>query len=102
PTPSFVEPVLERVGHSVPRYGDVYDEIVRAPAPDPEIVFLGRVTPYKGLKVAIEALAQLHADVPAARLIVIGPEDERHGAELRGLADRLGIGGLVRWEGQVS
>jgi glycosyltransferase involved in cell wall biosynthesis len=102
PTPSFVEPVLERVGHSVPRYGDLYDEIVRAPAPDPEIVFLGRVTPYKGLKVAIEALAELHADVPAARLVVLGPEDQRHGAELRGLADRLGVGALVRWEGQVS
>jgi glycosyltransferase involved in cell wall biosynthesis len=102
PTPSFVEPVLERVGHSVPRYGDLYDEIVRAPAPDPEIVFLGRVTPYKGLKVAIEALAELHVDVPAARLVVLGPEDQRHGAELRGLADRLGVGGLVRWEGQVS
>ena len=33
--------------------------VERAPAPEPEIVFLGRVTPYKGLAVAIEALALL-------------------------------------------
>ncbi len=30
-TPSFVHPVLERVGHSVPRYGDLYAAVERAP-----------------------------------------------------------------------
>ena len=45
----FLDPVLERVGHSVPRHGDLYAAVVRAPAPEPEIVFLGRVTPYKGI-----------------------------------------------------
>ena len=41
-TPPLVEPVLERIGHSVPRYGDRYAAVVRRPAPQPEIVYLGR------------------------------------------------------------
>jgi glycosyltransferase involved in cell wall biosynthesis len=100
-TPAFVDPVLERVGHSVPRYGDLYAAVERVPAPAPEIAFLGRVTPYKGLGVAIEALAQLREGAqPDARLVVIGPEDPDYGEQMRGLAQRLGIAGAVRWEGQ--
>ena len=99
----FVEPVLERVGHSVPRFGDIYDAVVRAPAPDPEIVFLGRVTPYKGLFVAIEALALLRSKhAIAARVIVIGPEDPAHGAELRSLAERLGVADAISWRGPLA
>jgi len=102
-TPAFVEPVLERVGHSVPRYGDLYAAVERAPAPTPEIVFLGRVNPYKGLSVAIEALALLRrASEPAASLIVVGPEDAAHGAELRRLAERLGVAAAISWRGQQT
>lgn len=100
-TQPFIEPVLERVGHSVPRYGDVYARVQRAPAPDPEIVFLGRVTPYKGLAVAIEALALLRsARHRRARLVVIGPEDPAYGAEMRRLAERRGVADAVSWVGQ--
>jgi glycosyltransferase involved in cell wall biosynthesis len=100
--PGFVEPVLERVGHSVPRYGEVYARVVRRPEPEPEIVFLGRVTPFKGLSVAIEALALLDSQHDLhARLSVIGPEDPDHGAEMRRLAERLGVAGRVSWHGQA-
>jgi glycosyltransferase involved in cell wall biosynthesis len=103
PVPPFVEAVLERVDHSVPRYGDLYAEVVRAPAPEPEIVFLGRVTPYKGLAVAIEALALLRSERGVvASLVVIGPEDRAHAAEMRRLADRLGVAEAVVWRGQQS
>ncbi len=103
PTPAFVEPVLERVGHSVPRYGDVYERVQRAPAAEPEIVFLGRVTPYKGLAVAIEALALLReGGVSGARLVVIGPEDPGYGREMRVLAERVGVADAVDWLGQRS
>jgi glycosyltransferase involved in cell wall biosynthesis len=102
-TPAFVEPVLERVVHSVPRYGDLYAALDRSPAPAPEIVFLGRVTPYKGLPVAIEALAQVRAGAaPGASLEVIGPEDPGHGRELRALARRLGVADAVHWHGQLA
>jgi glycosyltransferase involved in cell wall biosynthesis len=102
-TPPFVDAVLERVGHSVPRYGDLYAESPRSPAKDTEIVFLGRVTPYKGLGVAIEALALLRSQrsIPA-RLLVIGPEDARHGEELRRLAERLGVAEAIEWRGQQA
>jgi len=97
----FIEPVLERMGHSVPRYGDLYAAVVRQPAPEPEIVFLGRVTPYKGVAVAIEALALLRSEYDlAARLEVVGPEDADHGAEMRRLAERVGVADAVHWHGQ--
>jgi glycosyltransferase involved in cell wall biosynthesis len=102
-TPDFVQPVLERVGHSVPRHGEIFEAVIRAPAPEPEIVFVGRVTGYKGLWVAIEALALLRSEhgIPA-RLIVIGPEDRAHGREMRALSERLGIADAVDWRGQLT
>jgi glycosyltransferase involved in cell wall biosynthesis len=101
--PSFVEPVLERIDHPVPPHGELYAGVVRDPAPEPEIVFLGRVTPYKGVAVAIEALALLRSEhgIPA-RLVVLGPEDPGHGADMRRLAERLGIAGAVSWRGQAT
>jgi|HubBroStandDraft_2_1064218.scaffolds.fasta_scaffold00293_3 glycosyltransferase involved in cell wall biosynthesis len=103
PMPPFVEPVLERVGHSVPRHGDLYAAVVREPAPEPEIMFIGRVTPYKGISVAIEALALLRSEHDIrARLVVVGPEDSEHGAEMRELAERLGVTDAVIWRGSSS
>ena len=100
-TPAFVSPALERVGHSVPRYGDLYAAVERAPAPVPEIVFLGRVTPYKGLGVAIEALALLREGAhPTARLVVIGPEDDAYGQQMRRPCRDAGVGEAIGWEGQ--
>jgi glycosyltransferase involved in cell wall biosynthesis len=101
--PGFIDVALQRVGHSVPRYGDLYAAVERRLAPSPEIAFLGRVMPYKGVAVAIEALALLrtHHDI-AARLVVIGPEDAGHGAELRALAARLRVAEAVEWRGQQS
>jgi glycogen(starch) synthase len=103
PTPPFIEPALERVIHSVPRYGELYEKVVRKPRSQPEIVFLGRVTPYKGLAVAIEALALLRsAHGVAARLEVIGPEDAGYGAQMRELSERLGVAEAVDWRGQTA
>jgi glycosyltransferase involved in cell wall biosynthesis len=99
----FIEPVLERVGHSVPRHGDLYEAVVRDPAPEPEIMFVGRVTPYKGVAVAIEALALLRGEHGiSARLVVAGPEDVEHGAEMRRLAEDSGVAGAVDWRGALA
>jgi glycosyltransferase involved in cell wall biosynthesis len=102
-TPAFVEPALERITHSVPRYGDRYAAIIRDPAPEPEILYVGRVTPYKGVWLAIEALAALRSEHGiAARLEIVGPEDAQHGAELRRIAEQQGVADRVRWHGQQS
>jgi glycosyltransferase involved in cell wall biosynthesis len=102
-TPPFVQVALERVTHSVPRYGSLYEELAREPAPTPEIVFLGRVTPYKGIAVAVEALALLRSEHGIeARLEVVGPEDVDYGREMRSLSERLGVAEAVNWHGQQA
>jgi glycosyltransferase involved in cell wall biosynthesis len=101
--PPFLKPTLQRVGHSVPRYGDVYAQVVRDPAPAPEIVFLGRVTAYKGVSVALEALALLRCEHRIeATLSMIGPEDRGYGLQMRVLAERLGVVEQVHWHGPTS
>jgi|SRR6185437_6427306 len=104
PTPSFLDPVLERVQHPVPPHGDLFEAVQRAPAPEPEIVFVGRVNRFKGLGVAIEALAILRAGGhPRARLVVIGPEQEPdYVAEMRALISSRGLDGAVTWRGQLG
>lgn len=104
PTPAYLEPLLEQVQHPVPRYGELFERVERAPAPEPEIVFVGRVTRYKGLGVAIEALAMLRRGRhPQARLVVIGPAEEpQYVAEMRELITRRGLDGAVSWRGQLS
>jgi glycosyltransferase involved in cell wall biosynthesis len=100
-TPAFVDPVLERVCHSVPRYGDLYAAAVRDPSRDPNIMFVGRVTPYKGVSVAIEALALLRSkhELASAILTVVGPEEHAYGAQMRSLAEGLGVADAVSWLG---
>ena len=104
PAPSFVTPVLEETLHSVPRWGDVFAGVSRqSPPPTRDVVFVGRVTPYKGVDVAIDALAALRAlTVPDARLIVIGPEDAGYGDTLRERAAGLGIADAILWLGARS
>lgn len=101
--PAAAVPLLERVGHSVPRHGDRYEQVVRAPAAEREILFLGRVTPYKGVDVAIRALARLADEHGVeARLVIAGPADDDHARELRELAGALGVEERVDWLGQVE
>lgn len=107
--PPMVEPVLEQVCHSVPRYGEVYARVQRAAPPAegragaPTVAFLGRVTEYKGLAVAIEALARLREEHGiSARLVVMGPEDAGYSAQMRALAQRLGLSRAIDWRGQTA
>jgi glycosyltransferase involved in cell wall biosynthesis len=103
PVPTFLEPALERVCHSVPAHGDLYATVVREPAPDPEVLFVGRVTPFKGVEVAIEAIALLRTEYGIeTTLVVAGPEEPAHGRELRRLAARLHVADSVRWLGPLA
>ena len=70
------------------------DDVFLAPAPARanwrwRLLAPGRLDQRKGLRTAVEALASL----PAAQLTAIGGGDERHAAELRELAEQLGVAG---------
>jgi glycosyltransferase involved in cell wall biosynthesis len=61
------------------------------------LLYVGRVVEQKGVRTAIEALAQLPAE---ATLRIVGDGDEPYRRELEQLAGRLGVGDRVRFEPQ--
>jgi glycosyltransferase involved in cell wall biosynthesis len=66
------------------------------PRGDGALLFVGRLVRYKGVDVLLDAIA----DLPAARLDVVGDGPER--AALRARAAALGLGDRVRWLGTVD
>ena len=70
-------------------------------APDePVVLYVGRIEPLKGIDILLRAAAETEARF---RLLVVGGDgkDERRKAELRRLADELGIGGRVVFQDAV-
>lgn len=76
------------------------------PAPDrPVIGLVGRVSPTKGQREFVEACALLAGRYPAARFRVVGAAlfaEAGYEAEVRALADRLGLTGRLTWTGWVA
>jgi glycosyltransferase involved in cell wall biosynthesis len=69
-------------------------------APGPVVAgFLGRLEPYKGAQVALEAVARARAQGGHVRLEVLGSGPQE--GELRALAARLGIEASVHFAGAV-
>ena len=66
---------------------------------EPLLLSVGHLIERKGHHVAIEALAELAAQQPGARLVVIGEGEER--AALTMLAQRLGVADKVRLTGSL-
>jgi glycogen(starch) synthase len=74
---------------------DVSDFPLREPNARPwqwRLLCVGRVEPRKGFTAAVEALAQLPAE---ATLRIAGPDDGSHTAEIRRLAEDLGVSDRV-------
>ena len=70
-----------------------------ASAADFRLLFIGRLVPYKGLEVAIEALAELHAGgAVTPTLSVVGEGPAR--AELEALAESRGVSRQVTFHGR--
>lgn len=55
------------------------------------VLSLGRVHPKKGLDILIAAWAKVEADFPAWDLLIVGPDEKGHLAELQELTSRLGL-----------
>ena len=66
----------------------------------PAFLYVGRLKRYKGVDVAIRALALARAQAPGVVLHVAGDGDDR--ARLEALAERLGVSGGVKFHGRVS
>jgi glycosyltransferase involved in cell wall biosynthesis len=93
---------LERVG-PLPDTGVAHSGIHEAfldPAPERpwswRLLYVGRLDARKGVHTAVEALAHLPAE---ATLDVAGGWDDTEERRLRDLAERLGVGGRVRFLG---
>ncbi len=66
----------------------------------PEVLVLGttaRLTPLKGVNIALHAMKQIHDDYPGAIFVVFGDGPARE--QLGELAESLGIAESVRWMG---
>jgi glycosyltransferase involved in cell wall biosynthesis len=63
------------------------------------VTSIGRLIPLKRFELLIEALARLRADVPGARLVLVGsgPQEDR----LRALAASAGVAERVRFTGRL-
>jgi len=83
--------VFPRQGIVVPTLGRP-----RAPRPGFTIGFVGRLVPERGLDVLLRACAQLRGDW---KLVVVGTGPSQE--ELEALAERLGVGARVVWQGGI-
>jgi len=69
-------------------------------SPDPLLVWLGRVEPYKRVDLFLRALVEVRRRVPDLRAVIVG--DGSALAELRALASSLGLDDCVRFAGFVA
>ena len=61
----------------------------------PTLIYTGSIEEWAGLDVSLEGFARVRAEIPAARFLIIGPNQNEYGHALRKQADRLGLGDSV-------
>jgi glycosyltransferase involved in cell wall biosynthesis len=108
------EPVRDRVRLRVIHNGIPLDKFCPGPpspelqaqlglAPDDEVVLVvGRLTPWKGHQMLLEAMQSVLSQRPRARLLVAGTTtfwETTYSRELHEQAERLAVGGRVQWLG---
>jgi glycosyltransferase involved in cell wall biosynthesis len=55
------------------------------------ILYLGRISPQKGVQYAVEAMQHVKRRFPNAKLAIVGPDYVGYSSHLRGLAAKLGV-----------
>jgi glycosyltransferase involved in cell wall biosynthesis len=104
--PAKLHLIPEAVDHEVFRPGD-RDEAWRHVSSrhgvaKPFILFVSSLWPYKNCAGLLRAFAAAKTDLGDRQLVIVGPgRDVEYIAELRALADQLGIAGDVVWVGGV-
>ena len=81
-----------------PAVGPVSAAVGEIVAGGPYVLFLGRINWKKGLDRLLRALV----NVPAARLVIAGNDEENYRGVLHQLADRLGVAARIAYTGPVQ
>ncbi len=82
--------------------GEAFRQRYMGGSADPVVLYLGRLSHKKGLDILIRAFALVRREVPAARLAIVGPDDEGltpaliAQARREGVVDRVSFTGLLR------
>jgi glycosyltransferase involved in cell wall biosynthesis len=74
----------------------------RAPLPNPTVLYLGRIHPKKNIAPLVRAWGSIAPRHAAARLVLAGPDDHGHRAEIERLIATEGLGGSVTLAGRVG
>jgi glycosyltransferase involved in cell wall biosynthesis len=73
-----------------------------APAAAPTVLFLGRIHPIKNVMTLVRAWASVARRFSDAKLVLAGPDDHGHRADVERMIAALGVGGSVRVAGFVG
>lgn len=98
-------PKVRMMGHGIPT--DLFFPAAQPLSASPfRLLFVGRMTPVKGVEVVLRALAVLHGrGVADTRLTVVGDAylfaDRQYREKIRTLAASLGIAASVDWRGKM-
>jgi len=92
--------------------GACFREEIGIPSKDRILLFMSRITPKKGLLMLVEAWSRIHADFSDWTVVIVGPDEGGHLAEVQsaayaaGLSDRLVFAGPrygdERWDALAS
>ena len=104
--PAKLRLIPEAVDHDLFRPGDPEQAAARLRERHgidrPFVLFVSSLWPYKNCDGLLRAFALARPDLAGHRLVVVGPgRDTGYAAELRALAERLGIASDVTWVGGV-
>jgi glycosyltransferase involved in cell wall biosynthesis len=61
----------------------------------PVILYLGRISPQKGVQYAVESMVEVSKEYPESKLVLIGPDYTGYAEKLRALASELGVSASV-------
>jgi glycosyltransferase involved in cell wall biosynthesis len=100
--PPLLEPVLEHVRLPATWQGEELVGLERRPAPRATVGYVGRISPEKGIDVALRALAQLCEEGLEVSFEVAGGGSVEYQRELRALAASLGVGDQVSFLGPLD
>ena len=100
--PPLLRPAFEQVRLPATRQGEELVGLERHPAPRPTLGYVGRISPEKGVDVALRALAQLGGEGVEIEFEIAGGGADEHLRELEALSASLGIAARVRFLGPLD